>query len=32
MIRDYSHIPNVLLFQYTAERNEARYFNRLHLN
>lgn len=23
MIRDYTHIPNVLLFQYTAERNEA---------
>ncbi|RNA18032.1 dolichyldiphosphatase 1-like [Brachionus plicatilis] len=23
MIRDYTHIPNILLFQYTAERNEA---------
>lgn len=23
MIRDYSHIPNVMLFQYTVERNEA---------
>ncbi len=25
MIRDYTHIPNVLLFQYKVERNEAGY-------
>jgi hypothetical protein len=25
MLRDYTNIPNILLFQYTVERNEAKY-------